>query len=123
MSMNEYIFKDFIGKHLVQRHKAIGLKYAREHGYPEIIGPHSYGILFRDDDNGQLLFQVHFDSRPLYDQRGHNVPGRSIKTITDAYVIGTGNYEAMNAGKHAGEYEEAERIGRRYLELVVEEEK
>ena len=112
--MKECAFREYIGKHLTQRHKAIGLKYAREHGYPELIGPHSYGILFRDVDDGQLIFRVHFDSKPLYDQRGRNIPGRSIKTITDAYVIGT--------GECIGKYEEAERIGRKYLELAVEEE-
>lgn len=112
--MYECVFGDYIGKHLVQQHKAIGLKYAREHGYPELIGPHSYGILFRDDDMGQLIFRVHFDSKPLYDTRGRNVPGRNIKTITDAYIIGTGECEEKN--------EEAERIGKKYLEMTVEEE-
>ncbi len=39
------MFDEYIGKHLTRRHKAIGLKYARKHGYPELIGPHSYGIM------------------------------------------------------------------------------
>jgi hypothetical protein len=43
---------------------------------------------------------------------GRNVPGRSIKTITDAYLIGTGDYSKGLA--------EAERISRRYLEMAVE---
>ena len=106
------VFREYIGKQLLQRHKAIGLRYAREHRFPELIGPRSYGIIFKDNDEGQLVFRLSYDSKPLYDNRGRNIPGRSIKTITDAYLIGTGDYSKGLA--------EAERISRRYLEMAVE---
>ena len=106
------VFREYIGKQLLQRHKAIGLRYAREHRFPELIGPRSYGIIFKDNDEGQLVFRLSYDSKPLYDNMGRNVPGRSIKTITDAYRIGTGGYSKGLA--------EAERISRKYLEMAVE---
>ena len=87
------VFREYIGQQLLQRHKAIGLRYAREHRFPELIGPRSYGIIFKDNDEGQLVFRLSYDSKPLYDNRGRNIPGRSIKTITDAYLIGTGDFQ------------------------------
>ena len=69
------VFREYIGKQLLQRHKAIGLRYAREHRFPELIGPRSYGIIFKDNDEGQLFFRLSYDSKPLYDNRGRNNSG------------------------------------------------
>ena len=108
------MFEEYIGKRLSWRHKAIGLQYWREHRYPEILSSTCYGILFKnEDEHNFLVFRVFFDSKPLYDKRGRNVPGRNIKTITEAYLFGEGCTEE--------EMKEAERIARGYLERAVEE--
>ena len=107
------MFDEYIGKHLTQRHKYEGLKYARKHGYPELIGTNSYGILFKQKDDDYLVFRVHFDSMPLYDGRGRLIPGRTIKTITEIDLFGNGYTHKEMA--------RAEQIARGYLERVVEE--
>ena len=110
---NEKMFEKYIGKHLTQRHKAIGLKYARKHDYPELIGPHSYGIVFSDSETDTLIFRIRFESRPLYDEKGRPVPGRNIKTITGIELDGEGYTDFEKA--------EAKRIAKEYLKLAVEE--
>lgn len=107
------MFEEYIRKHLTQRHKAIGLKCARKHGYPELIGLHSYGIVFSDSENDTLIFRIRFESRPLYDDKGRPVPGRNIKTITGIELEGEGYTDFERA--------EANRIAREYLKLAVEE--
>ncbi len=106
------MFEEYIGKCLTQRHKAIGLKYAREHGFPELLSPNSYGILFKDEGKDYLVFRVIFESRPLYDNRNRPVPGRNIKTIKEIYLFGEGYTEE--------EMQRAELIARSYLERTVE---
>ena len=106
------MFEEYIGKHLAQRHKYIGLKYARIHNYPELISTRAYGILFKEEGENFLVFRVDFDGVPVYDSKGRNVPGRTIKTITDVALYGKGYSKE--------EMEEAKRITRGYLELAVE---
>ena len=111
------MFEEYIGRHLKNRHKAIGLKYARSHGYPELISPSSYGICFKDeeDDAGNrlfLVFRIYFKSEPVYIGRKH-VPGRSVKTITEIVLFGEG-YSVQEMMK-------AEQTAAEYLKLAVEE--
>ena len=106
------MFEEYIGKHLTQRHKYEGLKYARKHHFPELISKKTYGILFKEEGDSYLVFRVYFDSKPVYDARGRNLPGRSVKTITEIELSGEGYTQE--------EMEEAERISRGYLELVTE---
>ena len=110
------MFDEYIGRHLKNRHKAIGLKYARKHGYPELISKVSYGICFKDRYNSKgerqfLVLRVYFDSKPVYIDN-KLIPGRSIKTVTDIELFGDGYTET--------EMEEAQRIARGYLELALE---
>ena len=107
------MFDEYIGMHLKQRHKYIGLKYAEQHHFPELISPISYGICFKQEGSLFLIFRVFFESKPLYDTRGRNIPGRSIKTITEIVLFGEGYTQE--------EMEEAIRISRGYLELATEE--
>ncbi len=109
------MFDEYIGRRLKQRHKYIGLKYARTHHYPELISPVYYGICFKQEGRDFLVFRVIFDSKPLYDVKGRNVPGRNIKTITKIVLFGEGYTDE--------EMREAERIAGGYLSLAVEPEK
>ena len=113
------MFEEYVGKHLKNRHKYIGLKYAKEHGFPELISSSAYGICFKDEykvvkdheERAFLVFRIYYDSKPVYvDKR--LVPGRSVKIITDVELFGEGISDT--------EMKEAERIARRYLELAVE---
>lgn len=110
------LFEEYIGRILKNRHKAIGLKYAKSHRFPELISPTSYGICFKDEGSGDerkyLVFRVYYDSRTVYDGRGRVVPGRSIKTITEVVLFGEG-YDSA-------EMERAEQIARGYLEMATE---
>ena len=112
------MFEEYIGKHLKNRHTAIGLKYAKIHGFTELISPVSYGICFKNRLNSggeqeYLVFRVFFDSKPVY-FNGKHVPGRSIKTIKEVVLFGEGYSSA--------ELEEAEKITREYLKLAIEKE-
>lgn len=40
------MFEEYVGKHLKNRHKYIGLKYAKEHGFPELISSSAYGYVY-----------------------------------------------------------------------------
>ena len=113
------MFEEYVGKHLKNRHKYIGLKYAKDHGFPELISSSTYGICFKDEykvvkdheERAFLVFRIYYDSKPVYvDKR--LVPGRPVKTITEIELFGEGYTEA--------ELEQAERIARGYLELAVE---
>ena len=103
--------EEYVGKQLIQRHKYIGLKFAREHHYPELISKKCYGICFKQEGDSFLVFRVFFDSIPLYDMKGKNIPGRTIKTITEVVLFGE-RYSQE-------EMEEAEKISRKYLELAT----
>ena len=110
------MFEEYLGQHLKNRHKYIGLKYAKQHGYPELISPVSYGICFKDRYNEQgvreyLVFQVFYESEPVY-INGKHIPGRSIKTITEVELFGE--------GYSSSELEEAKKIAEEYLECAVE---
>lgn len=107
------MFEEYIGRHLAQRHKYIGLKYARTHHYPEMISASTYGICFKDEEKAYLVFRIYFESVPQCDSRGRNIPGRTVKTITDVELIGK-DYTSE-------EMEEALEISRGYLELAVEQ--
>ena len=104
--MEAGVFEKYKGRHLSNRHKAIGLKYACEHGFPELISPRSYGICFKDEGSGDnrrfLVFRVFYESKPVYNGI-ELVPGRSIKTITEIELFGEGYDNA--------EMEEAEKSG------------
>ena len=106
------MFEEYIGRHLAQRHKYIGLKYARVHHYPELISSHTYGICFKNEAKAYLVFRIYFDSVPQYDSGGRNIPGRTIKTISDIELFGE--------GYTSEEMEEAVEISRGYLKLAVE---
>ncbi len=111
------MFEEYIGRRLKPRYKYIGLKFARKHGYPELISTSSYGICFKDRNNDRgdrefLVFRIYFESMPVY-ANGRHVPGRAIKTIKAIVLFGE--------GYSAGEMEEAERISGQYLKLAVEE--
>lgn len=113
------MFEEYIGKQLKNRHKYIGLKYAKEHGFPELISSSAYGICFKDEYNvtgdheekSFLVFRIYYDSKPVYDGN-RLVPGRPVKTITEIELFGVGYTEA--------EMEEAVSISRGYLERAVE---
>ena len=110
------MFEEYIGRRLKPRYKYIGLKYARKHGYPELISSSSYGICFKDGYNNvgernYLVFRVFFDSKPVY-INGKRVPGKAVKTVTEVVLFGEG-YSSQ-------EMEAAERITREYLELALE---
>ena len=110
------MFEEYIGRRLKNRHKAIGLKYANSHGFPELISKSSYGICFKDEDGADgtrefLVFRIYFDSRPVY-INGRLVPGRPEKTITEIELFGEGYTDE--------EMMTAERIAMGYLELAVE---
>ncbi len=96
------MFEEYIGKHLSIRHKAIGLKYAEKHGFPELISKSTYGILFKNDGKNFLVFRVFFEGKALYDRKGKHMPGRTEKTITDVSFFGEGYTQE--------EYDEAEKI-------------
>ena len=68
------MFDEYIGRHLKNRHKAIGLKYARKHGYPELISKVSYGICFKD----------------RYNSKGERLTPKSISTIVKQRLIDAG---------------------------------
>lgn len=113
------MFDEYIGKHLKNRHKAIGLKYAKQHGFPELISSSSYGICFIDENRGSnvcesrtfLVFRIYYNSISVY--KGNRiVPGKSVKTISEIVLFGKGYTDA--------EMKEAERIARGYLEMAVE---
>ena len=110
------MFEEYIGRRLKPRYKYIGLKYAKNHGFPELISPSSYGICFKDEHSqGErkfLVFRVFFDSRPVYEGMKH-VPGRAVKTITEIVMFGEGYGNS--------EMEEAKKIAGGYLKLAVEE--
>jgi len=105
------MFEEYIGKHLTQRHKYEGLKYARKHGFPELLSRSTYGILFKDEEDSQLVFRIWFESQPVYDRKGNYVPGRSVKTITQVDLIADGCTQE--------EIDNAQAIAKGYLELVV----
>ena len=110
------MFEEYIGSRLKNRHKAIGLKYAKEHGLPELISKSSYGICFKDKNGSDgerqyLVFRVYYDSRPVY-INGKIILGRPEKTITEIELFGEGYDDS--------EFKEAERIARGYLKLTVE---
>lgn len=110
------MFDKYVGRKLKPRYKYIGLKYAKEHGFPELISGSSYGICFKDQhEEGKerefLIFRVYFDSRPVY-ANGRLVPGRADKTISEIVLFGE--------GYTAEELMEAEKIASHYLELAVE---
>ena len=113
------MFDEYIGRRLKNRHKYIGLKYARDHGFPELISPSSYGICFADRNNeGKrefLVFRVFYDSKPVYGNNSRLIHGRSVKTVTEIVLFGEGYSEE--------EMKKAEEIARGYLELAVEERK
>lgn len=108
-------FDEYIGRRLKPRYKYIGLKYAKGHGFPELISPSSYGICFKDQDkDGRrefLVFRVYFDSEPVY-VNGRHVHGRAVKTIKEIVLFGEG-YTAQ-------EMKTAKGISKGYLELAVE---
>ena len=109
------IFDEYIGQRLKQRYKYIGLKYAREHGFPEPISPSSYGICFKDQENDGkrefIVFRIYFDSEAVY-LNGRHVPGRAVKTIKEIELFGEGYTKQ--------EIKKAEKISRGYLERAVE---
>ena len=115
-NMGDEMFEEYIGRCLKSRYKYIGLKYAREHGYPELISPSSYGICFKDEcnDSGNreyLVFRVFFDSKPCY-KNGRHVPGRAIKTVTEVVLFGEGYTDL--------EMEYALAVTNHYLEIAID---